>query len=178
MGLQLIFLVEARKQSKSDWVYIKETIEHFYEFDKSNVKLACKYMNGKGSYKNAKIEKEIKKDIREYEKESKTNISGVICCFDCDDYDKKPEDSNFLETAKKYCDYKGYEFVWFCKDIEHVYIGNQIDDSKKKKKAADFKVKKLIEKLDSKRLKSDCYKTETSNLMNVLAKYAELKLKK
>ena len=178
MGLQLIFLVEARKQSKSDWVYIKETIEHFYEFDKSNVKLACKYMNGKGSYKNAKIEKEIKKDIREYKKESKTNISGVICCLDCDDYDKKQEDYDFLETAKKYCADKDYEFVWFCKDIEHVYIGNQIDDSKKKKTAADFKVKKLIEKLDSKKLKSDCYKTETSNLMNVLAKYAELKLKK
>lgn len=178
MGLQLIFLVEARKQSKSDWVYIKETIEHFYEFDKSNVKLACKYMNGKGSYKNAKIEKEIKKDIREYKRESKTNISGVLCCLDCDDYDKKQEDYDFLETAKKYCADKGYEFVWFCKDIEHVYIGKQIDDSKKKKTAADFIRKKLIKEFDSKRLKSDCYKTETSNLMNVLAKYAELKLKK
>ncbi len=174
MGLQLIFVVETDNKCKSDWIYIKDTIEYFYEYDRTDIKLSPVYMNGKGRYKNK--EKEIQGLISQYR--NKSNISKVLYCFDCDDYDKKPEDSNFLETAKKYCDYKGYEFVWFCKDIEHVYIGNQIDDSKKKKTAADFKVKKLIEKLDSKRLKSDCYKTETSNLMNVLAKYAELKLKK
>ena len=174
MGLQLIFVVETDNKCKSDWIYIKDTIEYFYEYDRTDIKLSPVYMNGKGRYKNK--EKEIQGLISQYR--NKSNISKVLYCFDCDDYDKKPEDSNFLETAKKYCDYKGYEFVWFCKDIEHVYIGNQIDDSKKKKTAADFKVKKLIKKLDSKRLKSDCYKTETSNLMNVLAKYAELKLKK
>lgn len=174
MGLQLIFVVETDNKCKSDWIYIKDTIEYFYEYDRTDIKLSPVYMNGKGRYKNK--EKEIQGLISQYR--NKSNISKVLYCFDCDDYDKKPEDSNFLETAKKYCDYKGYEFVWFCKDIEHVYIGNQIDDSKKKKTAADFKVKKLIEKLDSQKLKSDCYKTETSNLMNVLAKYAELKLKK
>ena len=126
-------------------------------------------MNGKGRYKNK--EKEIQSLISQYK--NKSNISKVFYCFDCDDYDKKPEDYNFLETAKKYCDDKGYKFVWFCRDTEQVYIGKQIDDSKKKKTAADFKAKKLIEKLDSKRLKSDSYKTETSNLMNVLGKYAE-----
>lgn len=174
MGLQLIFVVETDNKCKSDWIYIKDTIEYFYEYDRTDIKLSPVYMNGKGRYKNK--EKEIQGLISQYR--NKSNISKVLYCFDCDDYDKKPEDSDFLETAKKYCDYKGYEFVWFCKDIEHVYIGNQIDDSKKKKTAADFKVKKLIEKLDSKKLKSDCYKTGTSNLMNVLAKYAELKLKK
>ena len=174
MGLQLIFVVETDNKCKSDWIYIKDTIEYFYEYDRTDIKLSPVYMNGKGRYKNK--EKEIQGLISQYS--NKSNISKVLYCFDCDDYDKKPEDSNFLETAKKYCADKGYEFVWFCKDIEHVYIGNQIDDSKKKKTAADFKVKKLIEKLDSKRLKSDCYKTETSNLMNVLGKYAELKLKK
>ena len=134
MGLQLIFVVETDNKCKSDWIYIKDTIEYFYEYDRTDIKLSPVYMNGKGRYKNK--EKEIQGLISQYR--NKSNISKVLYCFDCDDYDKKPEDSNFLETAKKYCDYKGYEFVWFCKDIEHVYIGNQIDDSKKKKTAADF----------------------------------------
>ena len=33
MGLQLIFVVEANKKSKTDWIYIKETIDRFYKYD-------------------------------------------------------------------------------------------------------------------------------------------------
>ena len=30
MGLQLIFVVETNKKCKSDWIYIKETIDRFF----------------------------------------------------------------------------------------------------------------------------------------------------
>ena len=30
MGVQLIFVVETRKTCNSDWIYIKDTVEHFY----------------------------------------------------------------------------------------------------------------------------------------------------
>ena len=43
--------------------------------------------------------------------------------FDCDDYDSKPDDRRFLREAKQYCDNKSYEFVWFYKNIEQLYIG-------------------------------------------------------
>ena len=68
----------------------------------------------------------------------------MIYCFDCDDYDNKIDDRNFLEEAKKYCARAGYEFVWFCKDVEQVYIGRKVDDGKKKKEAAIFKAKNKL----------------------------------
>lgn len=44
--------------------------------------------------------------------------SKVIYCFDCDNFDTNAEDENFLKNAKQYCEENGYEFVWFCRDIE------------------------------------------------------------
>ena len=39
MGLQLIFVVETNKRCKSDWIYIKDTVDHFYEYNNAYVKL-------------------------------------------------------------------------------------------------------------------------------------------
>ncbi|MBP3700418.1 MAG: hypothetical protein J6I64_00870 [Lachnospiraceae bacterium] len=50
MGLQLIFVVETNKKCKSDWIYIKDTIDCFYCYDQQ-VKLSVVYMDGKGKYK-------------------------------------------------------------------------------------------------------------------------------
>lgn len=120
------------------------------------------------------MEKEIKRLISEYSATSKSNHSKVIYCFDCDEYNRDPDDSKFLEDAKKYCDDKGYYFVWFCKDIERVYIGKKVDDSQKKKEAATFKVKKLISNIDSSSLSEDDYRINTSNIMSVLDQNQEL----
>ena len=30
MGVQLIFTVETNKKCNSDWIYIKDTVEHIY----------------------------------------------------------------------------------------------------------------------------------------------------
>ena len=32
MGVQFIFVVETNKGCKSDWIYIKETINYFYNY--------------------------------------------------------------------------------------------------------------------------------------------------
>ena len=84
-------------------------------------------MDGKGKYKNK--EKEISSLISQYASTSKTNQSKVIYVFDCDDYDTKQDDSQFLAGAQQYCNNKGYDFVWFCKDIERVMLGKKVDDS-------------------------------------------------
>jgi len=44
VGVQLIFVVETNKKCNSDWIYIKETIEHFYLYDRIKVKLSVVYM--------------------------------------------------------------------------------------------------------------------------------------
>lgn len=49
MGIQIILCVEADKHAKTDEIYIKDTIDWFYEIDRS-VKLSFIYMNGKTNY--------------------------------------------------------------------------------------------------------------------------------
>lgn len=61
MGLQLIFVVEAEPKCKSDWIYIKDTIERFYQYERTQVKFSPVYMDGKGNFK--KKEKNILKLI-------------------------------------------------------------------------------------------------------------------
>lgn len=169
MGLQLIFVVETDKKCKSDWIYIKDTIDRFYQYDQAHVKLSPIYMGGKGKY--TVKEKEILNLKSQYAAVSKRNLSKIIYCFDCDDYDMKTEDRDFLRDARQYCEKHGYDFVWFCKDIERVYLGKKVDNSQKKKEAAAFKAKKMISDIDSNRLSFDNYQANTSNILNILDQY-------
>lgn len=172
MGIQFIFVVETNKKCNSDWIYIKETVDQFYSYEQTKTKFTPIYMDGKGNY--MKKLKEIETKKRQFRAASKSNQSRVIYCFDCDEFDRKSEDLKFLSEARKFCKKEGYEFVWFCKDIEHVYIGKRIEDSQKKKEAANFKARKLISKIDRKRLSEYDYKVERSNILEVLDRYPEL----
>lgn len=172
MGLQLIFVVESNKQCKSDWIYIKDTIEHFYQYDQSQTKLSPVYMDGKGKYKNK--EKEISKLVSQYAA-TKGNRSVVLYCFDCDDYDIKQEDSDFLKKSQQHCKEHGYEFIWFCKDIERVYLGKKVNDNDKKKESELFKARKRIHTVDAGKLLADVYHMNTSNILRILDKYFQRK---
>ena len=70
---------------------------------------------------------------------------------------------------------KLYDFIWFCKDIERVYIGKKVDDSQKKKESATFKAKKLIDAVDESKLVVNNYRANTSNIMIVIDKYLSRK---
>lgn len=177
MGLQLIFVVETKKACKSDWIYIKDTIERFYTYERTQVKFSVVYLDGKGNYSTSKTNKAIKTFISQYSAASKTNRSSVICCFDCDDYNSQIEDMKFLEDAKKYCETKEYQFVWFCKDVEQVYIGKKVENHQKKKEAESFKERKLINTVDAQVLSATKYRGNTSNILRVLDSYPELSRK-
>lgn len=131
MGAQFIFVVEADEKCRSDWNYIKATIERFYTYDPAHVKLKPVYMAGKNNYRNKK--KEVNTLMRKYKGNTEKNQSIVIYCFDCDEYDTRKEDSLFLEEARTFCEKNGYYFVWFCKDVERVYLGKKVADRDKKK---------------------------------------------
>lgn len=171
MGSQFVFVVETNKKCQSDWMYIKDTIEHFYTFDGTQVKLSTVYMDGRGNYK--KKEKDIQSLISQYKASSKKNQSKVIYCFDCDNFDMNAEDENFLKNAKQYCEENGYEFVWFCRDIEQVYIGKQVEKSQKRTEAATFKAKKLITNMNADKLLKKNYCVSASNFMNIMDQFEE-----
>lgn len=175
MSLQLIFVVETNKKCNSDWIYIKDTIEHFYSYEQTMVKFTPVYMDGKGKYKNK--EKQIEKLIAKYKAGGKNNETRVIYCFDCDEYNTKQEDAEFLKMARQYCEAKAYDFVWFDKDIECVYTGEKVKDSEKKKRATVFKAKKEIDFVKPQRLSTMNYQENSSNLMLILDKYLTRKRK-
>ena len=172
MGVQLIFVVETNKKCKSDWIYIKDTIDHFFEYDHAHVRLSTVYMDGKGRY--VKTEKEVKKWISQYNNSAKGNKTEVIYCFDCDEYDTKPEDLKFLQNVQNFCENHGYHYAWFCKDIERVFLGYKVPDAEKKKAAETFKAKNKINDVAEHKLLCKDYKMNSSNILTVLDTFGSL----
>lgn len=169
MGVQIIFVVETNKNCKSDWMYIKDTINRFYDYDKAHVKLSTVYMGGRTKYE--RKEAEVKALINKYSKAAHNNKSIVIYCFDCDEYDKNYDDQCFLESVQQFCEKHDYKCVWFCKDIERVYLGRKVSDKQKQQEAKAFKSKKLINDIDLDRLSETHYRDNTSNILTILDKF-------
>ena len=169
MGLQLIFVVEANKKSKTDWIYIKETIDRFYKYDVAHLKLSAVYMEGKNKY--LAKEKEVNSLISQYSVASANNVTKVIYCFDCDDYDSNPVDKEFLEKTQEFCKANNYEYAWFCKDIERVYLGKKVEDGHKNSEATRFKANKLIDGVSQSRLNGKKISLNMSNILSVLDEF-------
>lgn len=108
---------------------------------------------------------------KQYQSMNVRNRTEIIYCFDCDDFDIKPEDKKFLDKARQFCEDHNAHFLWFCKDIESVYIGRKISKNKKKAEAENFKRKRMIRKINQSNLISDNYRINHSNIFNVLDKF-------
>ena len=174
MRLQLIFVVECDQKSKTDWIYIKETLDTFYSYDNYSVKLSEIYLSGKGNYN--KKDTEIKKLISKFESTSSGDRrTAVIFCFDTDAYNNNPDAIKFISKAEEYCKERDYRFVWFCRDIEEVYYGYKVLKDEKVKVANRFKIDKKIENVNSKNLMGRSFKFKTSNIMTVLDDYLDRK---
>ena len=171
MGLQLIICVETNKKCNSDYIYIKSSIEKFYSVNEGTVKLSPVYLDGKGNYSSKKTLKRICDLSKQYESTSEDNRNAVMYCVDCDDYDSKHDDMVFLEGVNEFCKKKGFRFIWFCKDIEQVYLGNSISENRKKDEAITFLKKKKIEDVRIANLTATRYQTGKSNLCVVLDDY-------
>jgi len=175
-GLQLIFCVETNSKCKSDFVYIRNTIDHFYDYDRAHVQFRPVYMDGKGNYNTRKTDRKIKELSVPFERASKNNESYTLFCFDCDDYDANPSDSRFLNDAYSFCKKKdNYRFVWFCKDVEDVYLGRRIENHQKKKEAEEYARKGLIKTLNINHLNFTSYLPHRSNLCVVLDEFLNRK---
>lgn len=164
--------METNRKCKSDYIYIKRTIDTFYSYNRSSVKISQLYLDGRGNFNSRKVRKSISNLIKEYEAGAKMS-STVIYCFDCDNYDIDPDDERFLSEAEKYCEENGYRFVWFCREIESVYLGRQVEDSKKAKEAERFAKNNGISSVKLSSLSHLKYQNNCSNLACVLDDYLE-----
>lgn len=166
---QLIFAVETNKKVKSDEVYIRSLLNDYYDLSRNNdVKVQFVYMDGKSKYDDNKVVREINKYI--YENVDGENV--IIYCFDTDRIDKDANEINNFHKASKYCRDNKYELIWFCKDIENVFIGKIVRKSEKKQESIRYSKKnRVYDKQFIARLSSKTQTEHKSNILLVLNKY-------
>lgn len=167
MGKQLLFCVETNQQTRTDQIYISETIKHYYRH-RNDIKIHYIYLNGKGNYNKPGIVKSIAGYIRQYTPNGPTI---VLYCIDTDRYDMDPQQQKELVEIVEYCKAKEYELIWFCRDIEDVYWGEQISNENKKKKAAQFRSGNHIRDITESTLRKHIYARHYSNILDVLDKH-------
>lgn len=170
MAIQLILCVETNKKADTDSKYIFETIRYYYNVDNS-VKLSKIYMGTKTKYNS----KEVLKEIKQKKSMFSHGSSMVIYYIDTDQYEKNPNHKKEYDEIQKYCEHENYEMVWFCHDVEEVFIGYKVSDSDKTKKAAEFVKKNIVKNVNYKKLSSDKLIKNTSNMLLVFDKYLQRK---
>lgn len=161
---RILFCVETTKRADTDYQYIRETIRQFYEETSKNV-IRPVYMESKTRYNSKAVQEEIRRQS-EYSEKTK-----VIYCIDTDDYDVSADDGKLLERIREYCDANGYDFVFFCKDVEDVFCGRKIPDTEKISAIRKYKSSQAIRNMKADHLEKDEYQIHCSNILNVLDQY-------
>lgn len=165
MGKQLLFCVETDKTARTDVIYIKETIKRFYGSVPNTIKIDFICMGSKNKYKTRGIASQIKEKTKMYTTLGETT---VIYCIDTDGFEKDAVQKKDFEEISKYCDEHNYRLIWFCHDVEEVFLGQTVDKSDKKKLAIEFQIKKKIDNIEKRNLSSKKLIKHKSNILMVL----------
>ena len=160
--IKLIFVLETRSSNKSDWMYIKSTIDYFYKprtFSLDKIFATTKT-------KLIQQDRIIENKTRDITRETKVILVA--------DYDR---DEVLNVKIEKYCIEHNYDLVWMNLDVEDVFLGKQIASNNKRTEAISFQNKKhkILSKLTGLD-NSDPLKTRhTTNLLIILDKYISRK---
>ena len=166
MAIQMILCVETNKRADTDSIYISEVINHWYSIN-NQIKISKVYMNTKSKYNSKDVIKEIKTKTEAFT----IGETKVIYCIDTDQYEKNADHVKELSDICQYCEVNNYDLIWFCHDVEEVFLGHKASDSQKVQEAAAFRRKKKIEEILVDKLSSGVKRVGVSNILNVLDKY-------
>ncbi len=170
MAIQMILCVETNKKADTDSIYITDTIKHWYKIT-NQIRISKVYMNTKTRYNSKDVIKEINQWINKFI----IGESKVIYCIDTDQYERNAEHAKELDKISQYCKENGYDLIWFCHDVEEVFLGQKVSDSQKVREAENFRKKKKIEDIPIEKLSCNEKRVCVSNILNVLDKYLERK---
>ena len=97
----------------------------------------------------------------------------MILCLEANkqSYESNPNQAKELDVISSYCHNNGCELIWFCHDIEEVYVENKVPNNQKVKIANGFRRSKGIDNILEDRLLSDAKRKGYSNILIVLDKY-------
>ena len=166
MAIQMIFCVETNKKADTDSIYLMDAIRHLYIIN-NQVKISKVYMGSKSKYKS----KSLMKEISEKTIAIKSGEKKVIYCIDTDEFEKNKKHEKELDDIRQFCEEHGYELLWFCHDVEEVFLGKTISDAQKVQEAEAFRRKRKIEEIQVEMLSSSVKRAHTSNLVQILDKY-------
>ena len=164
MNKRILFCVETTRRADTDYQYIRETIRHFY-VESSKIAIRPVYMESKTRYNSKSVQEEIRKQSL-YSKDT-----SVIYCVDTDNYHLSIEDRKILDAIREYCQSRGYDFVFFCRDVEDVYCGNSVPDTEKLPAIKKFKSSHTIRNIKTDFLEKETYQIHCSNILTVLDQY-------
>lgn len=170
MSIQMILCVETNKSADTDSIYIYDTIYRWYKID-NKIKLSKINMNSKSRYNSKAVVREIAQKKKEYV----IGETRVIYFIDTDQYERNPDHAREFNEISCFCNENGFDLVWFCHDIEEVFLGHKVSDSQKVQEAIAFRRKKKIEEIQMEQLACDTKRACASNILNVLDKYLDRK---
>lgn len=174
-NIQIIFVVETNNISKTDDMYISKLIKDNYDLSSNDITYKFVHMGNKYLYKG----KKVITDIRKFVNINKKGINHIIYCFDTDRIDTNIESIEFFKQVEIYCKNNDYELIWFCYDIENVFIGKSVSDDKKVSFATNYFSKNInYNKSIVKRLSTNDNEVKTnkkSNILLILNKYFKIK---
>lgn len=158
----VIICVETNERANTDPCYIDKVIRNYYRID-NNIKLSYKYLNSKTKYQSKALLKEIFEDCKAVGVEN----SYVVYCIDTDNYNSNYEDKTKFNEIAEFCFQKNFSLVWFCKDIEDVFLHKKISDHEKKKIAIQFSKSKHTGLATENDLRATSVSNRKSNILTI-----------
>lgn len=179
MRLMLLIIVESKGsegdggEPKSDQIYFSEIRRRFYtnfsnDFE-GEVTIQTIPLGGKQNYKDEKIQKRIQNEIAI----GKSYGMHVVPIYliDSDSIAKTFKEGSFFANLQSYCDNRGYELIWFCKNVENVFLGIEPNQINKIEEAKKFARANGIFSIPEQKLKKRQNEYGCSNALLVLDKY-------
>ncbi len=160
----LLVCVETNSKSKTDVFYINKFLKTVYVID-NETKIDYVYMDGKHKYKDNSVLDSIKKKSKDF------SDKHIIYCIDTDDIFTDPKHIALNEEISQYCSVNYYDLVWFCRNVEEVFLGKIIIDKDKVKEAKRFGSLKEIDNSIIKSLDATVQTKRKSNLMAIFDNY-------
>lgn len=128
-------------------------------------------MGGKSEYCSRSVLAEInyRKRIR------KNGPTHVIICIDTDEIFQNPVFAAEFRKIRSFCNDHQYELIWFCRDIEEVFLGKRISNTEKKPSAHSFRTGNRVSGLKQMDFQAEQPSISKSNLSVILSGHFERK---
>lgn len=173
MRLQLLVLLETNDELNTDGVYFTEVRRRFYQNYSNNyegeVSIQIIPLHGKQNYNSSKIRKRVRNQIAS--NKSYGVYTVVILCIDTDTTSKSFKPGSFFHNVMTYCEEHGYELVWYCKNVENVFLNKEARDVNKVAAAKEFARSEKIFDIKEFDLSQKTIQYGCSNILLILDKY-------